>query len=133
MSSQKSGTGSAKEVVITFPDDEISKSADNNNEKKNQNRIFLIATIIGYIAVVSSIAVYVPLVIDVITDPTGTYHLNPWQYWLSLLSNVLWLIYAAALKAWPLLAASAAIVVMLVVILVQKYITPSPISPILQA
>jgi uncharacterized protein with PQ loop repeat len=90
---------------------------------KHKKRIEIITTVIGYLATVISIAIYIPLVIEVYTNPEAACHINPWQYWLALLANVLWLVYAAALKAWPLLATSAAVIVMVVMVLIQKYIT----------
>ena len=84
--------------------------------------------ILGYLATVISLAVYIPAVIDAYTEPDALKQMNPWMYWLALMANILWVVYASGKKAWPLLASSLAVVIMIILILVKMYTTDDGVT-----
>jgi uncharacterized protein with PQ loop repeat len=89
---------------------------------KDKARYEIIFQVFGYLATALSIFVWLPVIIDIYTNPASACNLNSWVYIISLLSNVLWVIYSAGILAWPLLASSVVVVILLVVILVQKFL-----------
>lgn len=96
--------------------------------EKEKKRRFIFG-IIGYVATAIGLAVLIPTIVSYYSNLREIKQVNLWAYWLSLVSNALWVVYSAGMQTWPLLGSSALTFVLILMVLIPKYIEVLQLCP----
>ena len=90
-----------------------------DDQLKKERKIFIGWDIVGYIGLATNFGVFVPLLIQAITQPHLYQNLS--LIWLSLINQIIWLIYAIGIRSMPLLVLSILLLPLMIVIVILVY------------